>query len=222
MCSDESFVDRAKAAFDRKGGSDDVALLRQYAECNRQFANLKSKRGRRYEDCTFDNFQQVAPEQIKVVNRLREYASDSTDRITNGLNVVLFGPSGTGKDHLLMALAREVATQSGFVATWVNGSDFYDEMKRLTFNGFLDGSDYQTASVLWISDPLPPSGMLSEFQQSSLLRVVDYRYSQRKPIWVTLNVSDGEEAATRMGSQVVDRLRHGSLVCFCNWPSFRK
>jgi hypothetical protein len=51
---------------------------------------------------------------------------------------------------------------------------------------------------------------------------VDYRYSHRKPIWLTLNVADGAEAELRMGAQTVDRLRDGALVLFCNWPSYRK
>lgn len=76
--------------------------------------------------------------------------------------------------------------------------------------------------LLYISDPLPPTGTLSEFQMSSMFRILDARYSHKKATVVTINVADGNEMDLRMGVQNGDRLRDGALAIKCNWQSFRK
>ncbi len=55
-----------------------------------------------------------------------------------------------------------------------------------------------------------------------MFRIVDKRYRENRPTWLTLNVSSGAEAAERIGVQTYDRLRHSAMGLFCNWPSYRK
>jgi hypothetical protein len=35
-------------------------------------------------------------------------------------------------------------------------------------------------------------------------------------------VAGGSEADDRLGSQIVDRLKHDALAIFTDWPSYRK
>ena len=171
-----------------------------------------------------DNYVGKLPEQAKIVQQLRDYAANSNELIPKGKNVILLGPKGTGKDHLLMALAKEVLRCSGFCTKWENGCDMQQRFResaasnRPTIPVIFDAP----LDILWISDPLPPSGVLSEFQQTAMFSVIDARYSNLRPTWVTINVENGEEAERRMGAQTVDRLRHDALVLVCNWPSFRQ
>jgi hypothetical protein len=44
----------------------------------------------------------------------------------------------------------------------------------------------------------------------------------RRPTWVTINTKGRAEAIGRMGAQIVDRLSHDAVVCFCNWESYRQ
>ncbi len=76
--------------------------------------------------------------------------------------------------------------------------------------------------MLVLDDVLPPNGVLTEYQASTLHRLIDARYRRCRPTWVTMNAADGAEAERGMGPQVVDRLRHGALALFCSWPSYRK
>ena len=77
------------------------------------------------------------------------------------------------------------------------------------------------ADVLYVSDLVPPTGALNERQQAELFRIVDYRYSNLKSIFLTLNVAKAQEAEGRLGAQSVDRLRDNALVIHCNWASKR-
>lgn len=174
--------------------------------------------GTRYAECSFESFRCERPEQTAVLERLRGY--DWLHRP----NVLLFGPKGTGKDHLLTALVRQ-AGEGDLGVEWRNGLDLFGEWRALV--GSEESEREAVAAlvscdVLALSDPLPPSGTLSEWQQQMLARVVDGRYRRLAPTWVTLNVTGKQEFDERLGPLIADRLRDGAVTCFCNWPSFRK
>ena len=76
--------------------------------------------------------------------------------------------------------------------------------------------------VLVLDDPLPPNGRLSDYQSAMLYRVVDGRYRNLKPTFVSMNVSGPAEADARLSAPVVDRLRHDALCLVCDWPSYRQ
>ena len=180
-------------------------------------------RGLRYAPCTFENFVVSSKTQQKVVDALIAYAANSKDLIAKGKNVLVLGSKGTGKDHLLCALAKRCQLESGSVPHWQNGVDLLEQFHREALNGYYRFHDpLEHSDILYVSDPIPPTGSLSESKQASMFRVIDSRYSQLKPTWMTLNVADGDEAEKRMGAQTVDRLRDGALVLFCNWASYRK
>lgn len=181
--------------------------------------------GKRYADCTLDSYRVTCPEQEKALAALREYAANIFDNVDNGRGIVLFGPAGTGKDHLLAALGRE-AIQAGLWVTWKNGRDLAGEFREAARDGTFRSErnileDLEPAEVLILSDPIPPAGGLTPFQADVMFRLVDARYRAMKATWATLNVSGGDEADSRLGAQIVDRLKHDALALFCDWPSYR-
>lgn len=190
-------------------------------------------RGDRYRDCRLANFACEQRSQQEAVTSLTSYCESITERVEAGDGIVLFGPRGTGKDHLLMAVAR-VAIGSSFTVEWRNGLDLFGDVRDAMTNGSEEKrivKDLIRPDVLYLSDPLPlittgigtkTSGALSEFQASMLFRILDGRYSRRRPTWCTVNVQGGDELDLRMGAQNADRLRDGALAIFCNWPSYRK
>lgn len=188
------------------------------------WSNLIKVRGKRYQACRIGSFSVEHESQKAAVESLLKFSSVMKEMIDQGSGVLLFGSKGTGKDHLAMGLAYS-AVCVGKRVEWINGADMRGDVRDSTKLDELE-RDYVSKllrpDVLWISDPLPIGGALTDAQQDRLFRVLDARYSQMKPTWVTVNVSSREELETRIGPQNADRLRDGALAVFCDWPSFRE
>jgi DNA replication protein DnaC len=188
------------------------------------WSDFSRRVGDRYKDCSLDNFTETTDEQRQVMRNLRAYVDSIRENVKAGRGVLLFGPKGTGKDHLLSGLAWEFVKQFRYV-TWRNGVDLFGEVRDAMSS---DGSEREFVSrlvkpdVLYISDPLPPAGKLTEFQSSMLFRILDGRYRAMRPTWVSVNATGRKDLEDRMGSQNADRLRDGTLTLFCGWPSHRK
>jgi len=200
------------------------------------WANVIRQVGKRYTSCRLQTFIPAdnSPErerQAAVLEAVAQFSADIRQHVEQGRNIVLFGPPGTGKDHLLVSVLHaalgELVTPETPTLTvrWTNGIDLYSRLRDVI------GSDERTElsewrswvapQILYLSDPVPPFGKLSDFQAAFLLRIIDARYRNCRPTYVSLNVKNGEDAAERMGPQVLDRLKHGALVCWCHWPSYR-
>ena len=180
--------------------------------------------GERYKHCSLDSFDVTTDSQKSVVGSLRQFCEGLAGNITAGRGIVLYGPPGVGKDHLLIGMAREVVTICK-TAYWLNGMDLFAE-RRENIRRDLPEKDllreYGKPDVLVISDPVPPWGELKEGQAEFLFRLIDWRYRRLKPIFVSANFKDGPDADSRVGSQVMDRLKDGALCLHCNWESYRK
>jgi len=183
----------------------------------------EAARGRRYLGCTLDNFHVTLPEQQEVLTAIRQYAAGLDANIEAGRNVLLVGPPGTGKDHLVAALSR-LAFAGGHVLRWTSGprlfSKLYDRMKSGGEGELIDW--LARAPILALSDPVCPDGRLTDWQQTKVYDLIDRRYSNSRATWVTLNADNREDAERRIGRATIDRLREGALSLACNWPSHRR
>lgn len=194
------------------------------AERRERVAALLAAAGPRYRQATLDNFVVEHAEQRAVLEALRQYAQRGREHVLQGRGIVLFGPPGTGKDHLLVALGR-MAAGGGFTVRWVNGLELFRQLREAISDDLRESQvirRYTRADVLILSDPVPPSGRLSDYQATMLYHLVDERYRSMRPTWVSLNVASGTEADERLGAATVDRLRHAALCLFCRWPSYRR
>jgi len=215
-------TDAERADRERRDG-ESAERVRQ-AECLTRWRTLVGQFGRRYEQARLSNFEATCEQQLTVVRQLTEFVAGIGEAITAGRNVVLYGPRGTGKDHLLVALLR-AAIGSGHTVAWRDGQTLYSECRdaigredsEAKFFGQFTGPN-----VFAISDPTPPIGdVKSDWQLATLFRIVDRRYRDLKPTWVTINATNAEEAMRRIAPNIIDRLTHGALVLKCNWQSYR-
>lgn len=182
--------------------------------------------GKRYANCSIENFQCPTSGHEEVRLKVREYADDLRQRVQSGQNVIFLGPPGTGKDHLMVGLIRSALSQYPHMRLkWVNGLELFGQARDGMDSGASEVEllrSFETPHVVAISDPLPPGGELTPWRADLLFRLIDRRYRALKPIWVSMNVTTREEAIKRLGGPLVDRLRDGALVLFCNWPTWRQ
>jgi DNA replication protein DnaC len=203
-----------------------MALAEQNARRQGLFAVLCEKAGSRYAGCSFKNFACRNKLQEAARDACVEYAKTLIEQIADCRNLVLYGPVGTGKDHLAFSIAAAAALHHGKSVGWINGQDWFGELRdEMSDNGETERRILLrlcAPDVFVVSDPLPPYGSLSQHQGTMLYRLINARYRFGKPTIVTVNVADDEEAYNRLGAATWDRLRDKAWQIHCNWPSFRK
>ena len=186
---------------------------------------LVGKIGVRYSACKVSNFETDNERMQAAKNAVFEYGLNLEQHVFDGDGLFLFGPPGTGKDHLMAGLMRLAVLGKGMSLDWFNGLDIYAMFR----DSFQDDTrereimrQFTRPDVLAISDPLPPWGQLTQYQASVLARIMDYRNRNVKSTWVTANFATADEGRDRLGASAFDRLRDGALTVFCNWKSHRK
>lgn len=181
--------------------------------------------GRRYAGADLASFNPPTDDAREVLAAVCGYANRIRENVDAGRGIVLLGRPGTGKDHLIVGVLRQAA-RAGFRVQWVDGAELFAAARDNIDSGDTEARwarRFTDPDILAISDPVPPAGEVREgWQISTLFRIVDRRYRDMKPTFITINVKDAAEAAGRMSGNIVDRLSHGSLVLKCNWPSYRK
>jgi DNA replication protein DnaC len=189
-----------------------------------RWENLLGARGSRYADAKLTSFTVTDPKQQPILEQLRDYQANILERIQEGDGLILFGPKGTGKDHLAMAMAR-TAIGAGRTVVWKNGMDLFGDFRDAMDKGDSEKSmvkELVNPDVLYLSDPLPPIGPLTPYQATMVFRILDGRYNHRRTTWVTVNVTGSKELDDRMGAQNGDRIRDGAMALFCDWASYRR
>ncbi|MCX7429059.1 MAG: hypothetical protein NTW96_25960 [Planctomycetia bacterium] len=197
---------------------------REARERAQRLGEFLGSRGKRYEGCTLENFEVLSPDQGRVVVALRRYAGAMPTEVAAGRGVVLFGGCGSGKDHLVVGLSRIAILDHGLSVVWKNGLELFADFRRVVAGELPESkvfADLTRPDVLALSDPIPPSGPVTEYQAAMMLRAIESRYNALRPVWATLNVRSAAEADQRLGAPIVDRLRDGAVCCFCSWPSHR-
>lgn len=187
---------------------------------------LATQLGARYspERVLLDKYRVTNAKQGAIVAQVKELRSGITDHVAGGRGIIFLGTIGTGKDHLMAYLLYSAAA-SGASCKWIGGQDLYGRIRDQVGDKGRENdliADFAGPQVLAISDPVPPSGDVSDWQVSQFYRILDRRYRDMKCTWVTLNVKDGKEASGQLSSPVWDRLREAAVVFECNWPSHRE
>lgn len=203
---------------ERENRERERAAAKQQTDIFNQAVDLVSSAGARYRGCTLESFTCTEPQQRKVVAALTDYLKTEAHD-----NVILYGPVGTGKDHLAFAMCKS-AIKSGRTVRWINGQKWFGIVRDAMDTEKSEASliaELARADVLCLSDPLPPVGSLTQFQATMLYRAVDARYSKGLPTICTINVATDAEADERMGPATWDRLCHSAWKLFCNWESYR-
>lgn len=191
----------------------------------RRLARFDRSVGARYAKASLDNFETRGKADHAVLCTLITYSTRMDDEVAQGNGILLYGPAGTGKDHLLVGLARQAIMDHGLDVGFASGVDLFMLMRA----AIKKGSDERDVlkvlvapDILLLSDPAPPRGAVTDYQAQAIYQVVDARYRAMRPTWVSLNVKSSQDADDRLGPQAVDRLTHGALVLKCEWPSYRR
>lgn len=189
--------------------------------------------GPRLAGATLDNYEVRHAGQGGLVTQLTDYADHMPERVRAGVNIVLHGSVGTGKDHCLAALAMIAIERYGFGSAldhdnrlrWMYGPSLWASLREQIADSKGERSVVQpliSTSILILSDPVVAGNPLTPYQSQVLAHIVDERWRGKRPTWVSVNLGSGAEADSLIGAPIVDRLRDGALTYSLRWPSYRR
>lgn len=186
--------------------------------------------GRQFATATLESFRLhgTATEQAAqefVLKRIREYCGNIGQTVASGGNVVLVGPCGTGKDHLVIAMLRKVIEAGCIDLLWVDAAEMFGQFKDAISIG-RDITELITRLVapqsLVISDLVPGSEALTQFEADILFRVLNSRWRHDRATWANANVTSREELETKIPKKCVSRLFDGAFTLRTQWSDYRK
>ena len=175
----------------------------------------KSLIGSRFKYCSFDNF--------KLLSEKHKSALDACDKMLHGETdcVVLTGPVGRGKTHLLVSLAR--AYNQDTLYSLPEGRDCvyiddpgnmvvfwpFRELSSAIRSAVMDGSlsviveDCQECDLLVIDDLTAEN--ITPFVVSTVEQIIEARYNNEAPIAISSNLSL-DDIKDVYGPRIVSRL----------------
>jgi len=181
---------------------------------------------------SFGNFTCDTDAQISTLKACRTFAEELNPDGGGGL--WLIGPPGTGKTHLGSSMVQHVIRDKRLQACLFSARQIIN-MQRASWDKdrqrsswddpFLELStteevvEFMGRVSLLVLDEIGV-GFHSNAEQVQLYDVIDMRYQLCRPTVVISNLPPAE-MKTALGERSYDRLREGSRVFTCNWPSVR-
>lgn len=179
----------------------------------------------RHIESDFWNYQHRLPAMDRVWRTLRGYAEELEEGIQFGRCAILWGPPGTGKSHLAVAILRTLLLKHGGTGVYVTQARFVARLKSAMEKHSAESEDdiYRSLVLpdLLVIDEIG-RGNPTPWERSAMFRLLDERYSRKqKPTVVVTNL-----APNNLGQEIdaagLDRLReNGGVRCHFNWESQR-
>ncbi len=179
---------------------------------------------RRFEDCGFENYQQINPAAGKNLTACQRYAENWPRVLEAGKSLVLTGSSGTGKNHLSVAITKKI------IRDHLARVEITDAMRltRAVKNTWRSGSDktedevlnYFTGLDLLIIDEVGVQ-FGSPAEMAILHEVINARYESILPTILISNLPP-EQLREFISDRIFDRVTDGGRnLLSSNWPSYR-
>lgn len=123
-------------------------------------------------------------------------------------NIILQGDVGNGKTTIFLKWIFHASMNKGTTFAYVN----YSDLVKDEFNCDVYGAD-----ILIIDD----FGIVKNYF-TRLFSVINSRYNNLKPTWVSVNANTEQEIISNVGKQIWDRIKDKAIVIAMKGESFRK
>jgi DNA replication protein DnaC len=185
--------------------------------------NLENNTPKRFKSCGFENYKPVCKEANAALNACLTYAKQFNNVGANGAGLIFCGKLGTGKTHLALSIAREVA-RTGKECRYVNLLDLIRHVRSSWgdsgSNEFEILDKISNYDLLVIDEIGVQNG--TENEKTILFDIINSRYENMLPTIIISNLSISE-ISTLISERSVDRITEGGggTLVF-DWGSYRQ
>ena len=168
-----------------------------------------------YRHCSLGNFAPRTPCLSAAYDRALAYSQRFAATRTEGLGLLFWGPSGTGKTHLAAAILSELAANQAVRGRFWHFGALLDEIARSYDKASLTSESERLAGVLeadlLVLDDLG-SRRMTDWASDTLFTIVNGRYMARRPTVITTSYEDVprevamEADARRRQEYLIERL----------------
>lgn len=181
--------------------------------------------GERFYDARFDNFKinSDIPAMKEAVEVIKGYLKTFEKHKKNGGGLVLIGPKGTGKTHLMAAMAHEFTNKSITV--------IYKPIQEL-LDAIYSSFSYQNSQTPeLLLKPLRDADVLmlddigteedTNRAKVQLHKIINMRYNVKRPLIISSNAESAAGFKEWVGERAFERLDSVSWFVMMNWKSYR-
>ena len=193
---------------------------RQECEHNLEVMGLLQKADipPRFQGKGFSAFKPRTPKQSAALKVCRKYVNDLNENFKAGTCLVLLGPVGVGKSHLLSAILQEAVAALCRVR-YTTAADFLATISgNWAWHGQDAGKPYVRVPLLALDEIGMPEGGRD---REALFALIDARYRECRPTLLASNMK-WQDMRESLGHRLYDRLReNGGQVVALDGESYR-
>jgi DNA replication protein DnaC len=173
----------------------------------------------RYASSNFDTYQVDLGDEASYKG-MKAWAGKASEHVPRGMGVYLFGPTGTGKTHLIQSALTQAISDNLFSGIFITADRYldmvYDELRNdgELSDGYSDPNLLmymrRTFDIL-VLDALGSERSTTEFARSALIALLDNRYEEKKTTLITTTLTP-TSLASRYGTHLASIIQDSSFM----------
>lgn len=173
----------------------------------------------RFREKTIENWNAETEQQKKILARAQEFIKHPDQ--CSGL--IFTGGSGTGKNHLACAIAKELILKHSKTALITKGIKIFRRMKE---SWRTDSKETETQILKLLTKPdllvIDEIGVQfgSNTERMILSEIIDDRHEQQRPTILLTNLTV-KELQPLLGDRVIRRFRDQGSVLVFDWQTYK-